>query len=195
MIASPDPDLAMLATVTSHLAKQLGDIEGEHWNRPTPCDDWDLRGLVDHVTGGSWFTVAILNGASAEDALSEAMGRFDDASPTADDAIQAATLQLNAFQQPGILEQRSDHIAGVLEGREILRLRLHDLIVHMWDIDTSLSGTTELRHDIARWGVAELSSDNSLSAAHFGLTELHLDHDSSRPDLAYLAMFGRTPLA
>lgn len=195
MITSRDPDLAMLASVTSHLSSRLADIGDEHWQVPTPCEEWDLRGLVDHVTGGNWFTVAILSGASADDALSETMGRCDRASPTVAEAIQAATLQLDAFQQPRILEHRSDHVAGTLEGREILRLRLHDLIVHVWDIDTSRSTTAQLPHDFARWGIAELSRDNSLSASHFGLIDLHLDHDDNRPDLAYLAIFGRTPSA
>lgn len=195
MVSTVDPDLATLATVTSHLSTRLADIDDEHWQLPTPCDDWDLRKLVDHVTGGNWFTAAILSGESADRALSETMRRFDHASPTAAEAIRAAILQLDAFQEPKILEERSDHVAGTIQGREILRLRLHDLIVHVWDIDSSLSTTARLPHDLAEWGIAELSRDNSLGAAHFGLADLHVRNDDNRPDLAYLEIFGRTPLA
>jgi uncharacterized protein (TIGR03086 family) len=195
MVSTVDPDLATLATVTSVLSTSLARIEDEHWQLPTPCDDWNLRELVDHVTGGNWFTVAILNGESADHALSETKHRFEHASPTATEAIRAATLQLDAFQEPRVLERKSDHVAGEIRGREILRLRLHDLIVHVWDIGSSLSTTEQLPDGLAQWGIRELSRDDSTSAGHFGLIDLHVDHDDSRPDLAYLEIFGRTPLA
>jgi uncharacterized protein (TIGR03086 family) len=195
VVSTIDPDLATLATVTSHLSTRLAGIEDEHWRLPTPCDDWDLRGLVDHVTGGNWFTAAVLSGESADCALSETMRRFDPASPTAAEAIRAATLQLDAFQEANVLERCSEHVAGTIRGREILRLRLHDLIVHVWDIDSSLSTTAKLPRDLAKWGIRELSRDNSLSATHFGLTDLDVRCDDNRLDLAYLEIFGRTPLA
>jgi uncharacterized protein (TIGR03086 family) len=190
-----DPDLATLATVTRHLSNRLAEIEDEHWQLPTPCEDWDVRGLVDHVTGGNWFTIAILSGESADLALAGTMRRFDHASPTASEAIRAATLQHKAFQEPQVLERRSDHVAGTIQGREILRLRLHDLIVHVWDLDSSLSTTAQLPYDLAKWGITERSRNDSLSASHFGLTDLHLRHGGNRPDLAYLEIFGRTPFA
>lgn len=195
MVSTGDSDLAMLATVTSHLSTRLARIGDEHWQLPTPCDDWNLRELVDHVTGGNWFTVAILSGKSADQALLETKHRFGHASPTATEAIRSATLQLDAFQEPRVLERRSDHVAGTIRGREILRLRLHDLIVHVWDIDSSLSMTAQLPHDLAQWGIRELRGDDSMSARHFEVTDLHVDLDDSRPDLTYLEIFGRTPLA
>ena len=195
MDSAVDPDLAALATVTTHLSKSLAEIRDEHWQLPTPCDDWDLRGLIDHVTGGNWFTAAILSGASADRSLSETMLRFDPVSPTADEAIQAATLQLNAFHEPKILERLCDHVAGSMQGREVLRLRLHDLIIHLWDIDSSLRPTAQLRHDLAEWGIRELSRDSSMGARHFGFTDIDVRHDVTRPDIAYLEIFGRTSLA
>lgn len=194
MTPTVDPDLATLATVTSHLTTVLARIEDEHWQRSTPCGDWNLRELVDHVTGGNWFTIAILGGKSSDHALSETRDRFEHASPTATEAIHAAALQVEAFQEPQALERNSDHVAGTIQGREILRLRLHDLIVHVWDIGVSLSTTEQLPLDLAQWGINELSRDDSTSARHFELTDLHVAIDDTRPDLAYLEVFGRTPL-
>ena len=194
MVPTNDPDVATLVTVTSHLSNRLAEIEDEHWQLPTPCDDWDVRGLVDHVTGGNWFTAAILGGESADHALAETMRRFDHGSPTASEAIRAAAVQLDAFQEPQVLERRSDHVVGTIQGREILQLRLHDLIVHVSDLDSSISTTAQLPDGLAEWGISELSRDNSLSASHFGLTDLHLRPDD-RPDLANLEIFGRTPTA
>ncbi|MGB3734097.1 MAG: TIGR03086 family metal-binding protein [Ilumatobacter sp.] len=186
-------DLAVLASVTHHLAISLAGIDDQQWALPTPCANWDLRALVDHVTGGNWFTVAILDGATSDAALSEARRRFGDASPSTTQMIRAAARQLDAFQKPRALSRSWDHVAGRLVGSEILRLRLHDLIVHAWDIDRTLSTTARLPLDLAHWGVTELAL-NSLGSIHFGLVDLDLGHDDGRPDIAYLRAFGREPL-
>lgn len=192
MPMTTDADLATLASVTRHLSTTLAAIENQHWARPTPCEEWDLRALVDHVTGGNWFTAGILDGATADAALSDATGRFGSASPTVVSAIQAAVSQLDAFQRPQALTRTWDHIAGHLSGRDILRLRLHDLIVHSWDIDRTLSATARLPLDLANWAMSELAQSGSRSATHFHLVDIDVPHEGASPDIAYLHAFGRT---
>ncbi len=185
-------DLDALATVTAYLSDRLGTIADEQWVLPTPCADWDLRDLVDHVAGGNWFTLAVLAGATADDALAEAMQQFAGGSPTAQQATESASEQLGAFRTPNVLLRTWQHVAGDLTGSEILRLRLHDLIVHAWDIDQSLEPPAELPEELALWGLAELGSANSLAAKHFGIDGAR-HGEIDRPTAAYLDAFGRAP--
>ncbi len=185
-------DLDALATVTAYLSDRLGTIADEQWVLPTPCADWDLRDLVDHVAGGNWFTLAVLAGATADDALAEAMQQFAGGSPTAQQATESASEQLGAFRTPNVLVRTWQHVAGDLTGSEILRLRLHDLIVHAWDIDQSLEPPAELPEELALWGLAELGSANSLAAKHFGIDGAR-HGEIDRPTAAYLDAFGRAP--
>ena len=68
-----DPDLVALAGVTSHLQLALSAIDAEHRALATPCSDWDLSGLVDHVTGGNWFPIRALAGDSSDEAMASTM--------------------------------------------------------------------------------------------------------------------------
>lgn len=187
-----DPDLAALSTVTSYLRQLLLSVEEEQWSRATPCDDWDLRALVDHVVGGNWFTLTVLSGATAEESLDRAREQFAGGSPSARQAAASASEQLEAFRADGALERTWHHVAGDLTGREVLRLRLHDLIVHAWDISQSIESAAELPGELVSWGLAELRSEASLTAQHFDIDagRLGATDDSA---LSYLRLFDRVP--
>lgn len=185
-----DPDIAALSIVTAFLEAQLVSIEEGQWNGATPCGDWDLRALVDHVTGGNWFTLAVLSRVTADDALTRAREQFANGSPTARLAALSASEQHEAFLAPGVLDGTWHHVAGDLTGRTMLRLRLHDLIVHAWDINQSLGSVAGLPEELALWGLAEITSDGSLAARHFEIDARRLS-DRDHSVAGYLRLFDR----
>ncbi len=191
MATSQDPDLAALTHVSSLLATTLSSI-GEHqltW--ATPCSDWDLNSIVDHVTGGNWFTIQVLDGHSTEHAMTSTMERFGGCSSSRLDAGISVADQLAAFRKPDVLRQTLHHVAGDLTGRQILRLRLHDLIVHIWDIGQTLDPPTSLPDELVRWALTELSDEESLTPKHFGLTAQPSDDSNAEAAAGYLSRFGR----
>lgn len=191
MSTTDDPDLAALQTVTSRLTEAVASIELHHWNSETPCGDWDLTALVDHITGGNWFTVAILAGELAGDAMAATMERFGGESATIEAAILSLGEQVAAFHRPEVLDQSWSHVAGDISGRQILRLRLHDLIVHSWDVEETLSPGANLPDDLVRWGLGELVDDDSLTAQHFDLVNALSLRSCNNSGFAYLEAFGR----
>lgn len=116
----------------------------------TPCSDWDVSALTDHITGGNWFTTAILTGARADDAKTATMTRFGDSSASGDAVIKSIEEQIAAFLRPEVIDRTWNHVAGDISGREILRLRLHDLIVHSWDVEEALRPGSALPDELAR---------------------------------------------
>lgn len=192
MSATDDVDVAALETVTRNLAASVASIGFNQWSLATPCSDWDLTALIDHITGGNWFTVAILAGARAEDAMTATMERFGDGSASKEASIQSLKDQVVAFLRPEVLDQTWNHVAGDISGRQVLRLRLHDLIVHSWDVEEALRPGATLPDDLLRWGHDELGLDDSLTAQHFDLVNvppmLRSPDDGSS---AYLGVFGR----
>ena len=52
----------------SEFGTRLRPIHGTHWSRPTPCEEWDVRELVNHVVGGALRYTMLLHGATADGA-------------------------------------------------------------------------------------------------------------------------------
>ncbi len=181
--------------MTAGLVDAMTAIGSDRYTLATPCTDWSLADLVDHVAGGNWYTVLILTGASSDDALAATMARFEGGSVAAAAAVESAAEQLTAFEQPGILEQRRNHVAGELGGRQILRLRLHDLIVHTWDINQTIEPGASVPAALADWGLAELREPDSLMAKHFAIPAGAAEDPApdASPSASYLHAFGRTP--
>ena len=53
-----------LRLATAAFDDRLVTVRPDQWAAPTPCEDWTVRDLVDHVTGGNRFAVALLDGAT-----------------------------------------------------------------------------------------------------------------------------------
>lgn len=186
-----DLDLAALATATTNLVAAIGSIGDGHWDRPSPCSEWDLAALVDHVTGGNWFTLQVLAGRPADEAMRWAIERFGEGSATGEAAIRSATDQAEAFGRSGVLERSWDHVAGPLPGHQILRLRVHDLIVHTWDINQTVAPPASVPAGLVDWGLGELARGDSLTAEHVVVGSATTPPAGNGAAAGYLTAFGR----
>ncbi len=180
--------------VTTELVEAVAGLGDDEGSLQTPCSAWTLTDLVDHVTGGNWFTIRVLAGDTAEAAMEATVARFADGPASPSDAAEAATDQLDAIRAPGVLERTWHHVAGELPGRQLLRLRLHDLIVHTWDINETRRPPATVAPELAAWGLRELEREESLMAAHFAIPEAAGDQPAAEdPATRYLQAFGRQP--
>jgi uncharacterized protein (TIGR03086 family) len=109
--------------------------------------------VADHILGGNRFTVLIVDGLPADEAMHSVI-RGDFAGDP-DQAFEASsTAQLSALRRPGVLERMYEHPMGLLSGRQIARLRMSDLVVHAWDIARALGLPEELDHLLVMESIA-----------------------------------------
>lgn len=60
--------------VASQLQGYVDQVQDSHMELPTPCDEWDVRALLDHVTtGGKLFAVCIRDGSCPDETLTVLM--------------------------------------------------------------------------------------------------------------------------
>ena len=193
MTNSDSTDLTILSQVSAAFERLCGSIEVGQWKLPTPCTDWDLSQLVDHVTGGNRFTISILSGQSAEAAMDGAMESFDKSHQPGEAAISSIRTQRESFSKPGVLDQICHHVGGEMLGREVLRLRLHDLIVHTWDMSQTLNPPASIPAAFVDWALTEIADPASLTKRHFGLdTNMLVAGDGVPSQVVLLAAFGRS---
>ena len=54
-------------------ADRVSAVRDEQWGDPTPCDEWTVRDLDNHVTNENLWTVPLIKGGTME----EVGDRFD----------------------------------------------------------------------------------------------------------------------
>ena len=182
-------DLALLARVSSDFELLCTSIRDPQWSLPTPCAEWNLEQLVDHVIGGNRFTIRIFAGESADAAMAETVRSFDERHETPAAALESINEQLLAFDEAGVLDGIFHHVAGELTGREVLRIRLHELIIHSWDIAQALDPRAFIRDEFVAWSFGEICKPESNTAELFALDTGALEGE--RSERALLAAFRR----
>ena len=118
---------------------RLGAVRPDQWTAPTPCDDWDVRALVNHVTGEQLWAPHLVAGETPEQ-----VGDRYDGDVLGDDPLvtwrEAAPASVEAFAAPDALE-RTVHLSyGDESCREYLTQMLTDAAVHGWDLARATGG-------------------------------------------------------
>ena len=131
--------LETLKAATDHFGAVLGRVEPDQYELATPCTEWSVVQLVDHVVVGTRWAGMILRGADGRAALVQILS-----TPLSDDRrvdwLAAGAEQLAAFADPGALERTVAHPIGPTPARAFLHLRMGDLVVHAWDLAHAVGG-------------------------------------------------------
>jgi nitrilase len=189
--AMPQPDLRKLhRRATETFGALVHQIRDDQWGLPTPCDEWDVRALVNHLVYENRWAVPLFTGATIADVGDRFEGDLlGDAPVQAWDSSAEAAIA--AIAEPGALE-RTVHLSfGDVPGREYANQLFADLVVHGWDLATAIGGNTRLDPELvdacAAWfaGVAE---QYRRSGAVGPRVEVPADAD---PQTRLLADFGR----
>jgi uncharacterized protein (TIGR03086 family) len=127
--------------------RRLRTVGSDDWDRPTPCDGWDVRDLVVHVLVGARMAALLVDGGSRADA--EAL--FVDAS-LPDDVMgefeAGADAQAAAFAAPGAMDRVTAHPAGDFPVPVLLGFRIGDWTMHSWDLARAIGGDEALDPDL-----------------------------------------------
>jgi uncharacterized protein (TIGR03086 family) len=133
MTQDPFQPLATALDGTGHL---VAGVAGDQWQLPTPCADWNVRQLVNHLVGGNRLFTRVLSGEPLPPL--EQLGRRAGEDQLGDDPAAAwhgsVGELLDAFRGPGVLERTHTVPAGTLPGPAVLHLRIVETLVHGWDL-------------------------------------------------------------
>ena len=142
-------DVKQLGRALTAVGELIGKVRPEQWSGPTPCTDWTVRRLVDHLIGMNRVFTALLDDQppprrDAGHIEEDPVGAYRDS---------AATLQ-SAFEQPGVLQRTFSGPLGAASGAERLHIRLYDLLAHGWDLAKATGQPVELPEDAAEQAMA-----------------------------------------
>jgi uncharacterized protein (TIGR03086 family) len=144
------PLVEQLGRASGAVAGLISNIRADQWSAPTPCTDWTVRQLVNHLIGMNRVFAALLAGQpppprpSADHIEDDPVGAYRDS---------AAVLQA-AFGRPGVLEHTYNGPLGTATGAERLKIRLYDLLAHGWDLARATEQPADLPDDLAAQSLA-----------------------------------------
>jgi uncharacterized protein (TIGR03086 family) len=177
----------------SWTGKIMQSATPDHYSDSTPCTEWDLRTLANHMVGGAWMFAGALNGdALPTGAPGDLVG--DDASA----AYDAASAALRAAAaSDGVMERPTELPLGTMPGSVTLSLALMDTLTHGWDMAVATGQPAELPPELASqsMGFAEQAISDGMRGpgAPFG-ARVDAPADAS-PGEMLLAFLGRNPRA
>ena len=140
--------LDALDLATSTFVDVLTQVADAQLHLPTPCAEWDVAALVEHVTMGSEMAIALIDGASQDEAMA-----FLDREFGGDDPIQSCRAAIGA--QAVRLRTVTDwdavvhHPVGDVPATQLLGFRTGDLTLHAWDLATAIGTDARLPADLA----------------------------------------------
>jgi uncharacterized protein (TIGR03086 family) len=170
---------SVLAVANEGFAQQLAQVGPDDWSRQTPCAEWNVRALVNHVVGANVRYELLLGGAGLAEV--EATRETDH---LGDDAVAAfgatAGALADAFREPGVHERTLRHVTGDRTGAELLAMRILDVGVHGWDLARAVGGDDTIDARI-------------VLVALTGTTEGPDEADDASPQDRLLVRLGRRP--
>lgn len=114
-------------------------VESEHLDQPSPCEDWDVAQLINHLVGTQWYFASAITGAPLDSADQDvARGDF----VAAFDA--AAAKAIEAFSEPGLMQRTLDLPFGQLTGAQFLNFAALETLAHAWDVAFATDQDTDL---------------------------------------------------
>lgn len=123
------PVIDELRRALDRTAEVVAAVQPEQLGLPTPCPDYDVRGLINHLVAGNLMFAAVANGDELD------LGVFDQDHLEDDPAAayrRSAQTTLAGWQRPGALDENLAF--GNMPGDTVIRLHLTEELAHGWDL-------------------------------------------------------------
>ena len=181
---------ALHRRATERVGELVQAIREDQWGLPTPCTDWDVRALLQHLVYEQRWVVPLLAGATIQEVGDRFEGDLLGSDPKGAWA-SAASAAVAAFSAPDALE-RTVHLSyGDVPGEHYAFELGSDLLVHGWDLARGIGADGRLDPELAafcyeRW----LPRAGTLRASGLFGPEVPVPADAD-PGTKLLGLMGR----
>lgn len=183
-----------LSAARSQFEQRLDLVAPDQWSLPTPCDEWDVRGLVNHVVTANTTSERSLHGATRDEMIA-----LIGADYLGDDPLGAfargADAEAAAFREPGALERVVHHPAFDMPATQLLDFRIGDMLLHAWDLARAIGAAETLDPRVVNivWESLEPLAAALPASGAFGLGASGTVTDDAPLQLRLLDLTGRRP--
>jgi uncharacterized protein (TIGR03086 family) len=128
-------------------AGALANVSVDALGSPTPCSEWTVRDVIEHVIGGN-------------ELVAPWGGSADEPAPRPEDLFAANRVAADAAQEffaaPDGLTGMYKLPFGELPGQVFIGIRTADVLTHAWDLAAATGQSTDLDPELATEQLAAL---------------------------------------
>jgi uncharacterized protein (TIGR03086 family) len=182
--------IALIPAAAEDFGRRVHAIPPDAWDNPTPCPDWAVRDVVNHMVGEHRWAVELLRGATVEEVGDRFEGDLvgDDPIGAWDRAIYASLTEWSRTPPDRVVHLS----AGPTPAAEYAEQMLVDLVVHGWDIARGAGLDERMDPDGVRHALAYVEAHiDELRGS--GLFADPAPVDSDDPQDRLLGLLGRRP--
>ncbi len=163
----------------------------DQWELPTPCDDWKVRELTNHIVSGNFWAGELMAGKTIPEVGDRLDGDVlgDDPLATYDESAKVAAA---AFLAPGAMEASAAVSYGPVPGEVYGGHRFIDVLIHGWDLASATGQDTTLDPELVEmsWAVVTPQMELLVGSGMFGDGSVKPPAGADR-ETALLAALGR----
>ncbi|MGH9055004.1 MAG: TIGR03086 family metal-binding protein [Acidimicrobiales bacterium] len=173
--------------------RRLEAVESTDWARSTPCSEFTVRDLANHVVAGCRVYTLLLSGAPAAEAVSIKWTDKSGPELLADWTVVGGEM-MAGFRAPGALSGIVHHPAGDLPGEMLAGMRVTEFTLHGWDIARTVGGDEALDTGVVEWLLPVLTPrmPEFVAAGYFRAPSGPIGDDAP-PQAKLLHLTGRHP--
>ncbi|MFI9379898.1 TIGR03086 family metal-binding protein [Kutzneria sp. NPDC052558] len=151
-------------TAAAGFEARLRAIGEQQWTDPTPCAEWNVRQLVNHVVTGDHLNVILLTDpeAAAEFRQTRDVDRLGDDPVKA--FAESSRLCAEAFTAHPDAELAFPR--GPITTDRAVDLRATDVLVHTWDLARAIGADETLDAELVAW------ANDTVEATYAGLMDI-----------------------
>jgi uncharacterized protein (TIGR03086 family) len=152
---SGHPLLARHSAALELFTDRVHTVRADQWDAPTPCTDWTVHDLVNHLTTEQlWVPSLVRDGATIDSVGDSFDGDMLGPDPVASwDTASAAARE--AFGEPGALDRTVHLSSGDSAADFYCGQMITDLVVHAWDLSRATGADETLPDDLVAFALRE----------------------------------------
>jgi uncharacterized protein (TIGR03086 family) len=174
-------------------AALLDALDGTSWAGPTPCLDWDVRALVNHIVYEDLWTVPLMEGATLDEVGDRFEGDLLGDNPVA--AARSACETATMATASGVVAGRTVHLSfGDTPAEEYAYQLAADHVIHGWDLAAAIGADRTIDPELVAELTPWFAEREELFRAAGAIGERPSDPASTDdPQARLLIAFGRDP--
>ena len=133
----------------------LANLSPDQFGAPTPCSEWTIRDLIEHVIAGN-------------EHVGQWAGSHEEPPARPDDIVAAhraaAVAAQEVFARPGGMAAVFKLRFGEVPGEVFIGMRTTDVLTHAWDLAAATNQSTDLDPELA---TEQLAAARAIVAPQF----------------------------